>query len=69
MATVTSSSANATWGFTVFLGIGLGICLCCLITIAQLSTPPELIATASGLMIGVRAMGSVVGIPICELLL
>lgn len=66
MATATPSSSNPVWGYPVFLGIGLGIALCALLTIAQLSTPPELIAITSGLMIGVRSFGGSVGLAICE---
>lgn len=36
------------------------------VTTAQLSTPPELIASATGIIIGIRALGGSVGIPICE---
>ena len=66
MATATPGSSNPVWGYPVFLGIGLGIALCALLTIAQLSTPPELIAITSGLMIGVRSFGGSVGLAICE---
>lgn len=38
------------------------------VTTAQLSTPPELIASATGIIIGIRALGGSVGIPICELI-
>jgi len=68
MATATPGSSNAVWGYPVFLGIALGICLCTLVTVAQLSTPKELIATTSGLMIGVRSLGGSVGLAICEFL-
>jgi len=66
MATATPASSNPAWGFPVFLGIGLGIYLCTLLTVAQLSTPPELIAITSGLMIGVRSFGGSVGLAICR---
>lgn len=36
------------------------------VTTAQLSTPPELIASATGIIIGIRALGGSVGIPICK---
>ncbi|KAK7457499.1 hypothetical protein CaCOL14_001479 [Colletotrichum acutatum] len=64
MATTTPSTSDPVWGYPVFLGIGLGICLCTLVTIAQLSTPPELIAITSGLMIGVRSLGGSIGLAI-----
>lgn len=66
MATATPGSSNAVWGYPVLLGIGLGACLIALLTVAQLSTPPELISTASGLMIGVRSLGGSIGLAICE---
>jgi hypothetical protein len=66
MASATKSSSKAVWGYPVLLGWGLGMCLILLVTVAQLSTPPELIATASGLMISVRSLGGTVGIAICE---
>lgn len=64
MATATPHSSNAVWGYPVFLGIGLGVCLCTLVTAAQLSTPRALIATVSGLMIAVRSFGGSVGLAI-----
>ncbi|KAF6813564.1 PEP5 protein [Colletotrichum sojae] len=64
MATTTPATSNPVWGYPVFLGIGLGICLCTLVTIAQLSTPPELIAITSGLMIGVRSLGGSIGLAV-----
>ncbi|KAF5014722.1 hypothetical protein F66182_14203 [Fusarium sp. NRRL 66182] len=42
MATATLSSGTAIWGYVIFLGLGLGICLTCLVTAAQLSAPPML---------------------------
>uniref|UniRef100_L2FZX6 Siderophore iron transporter n=1 Tax=Colletotrichum fructicola (strain Nara gc5) TaxID=1213859 RepID=L2FZX6_COLFN len=62
MATTTPTTSEPVWGYPVFLGIGLGICLCTLVTVAQLSTPPELIAITSGLMIGVRSLGGSIGL-------
>jgi hypothetical protein len=66
MATATPDSSKATWGYPVLLGIGLGICLCTLVTVAQLSTPPELIAITSGLMICIRSLGGTIGLAVCE---
>jgi hypothetical protein len=60
---VQTSSTNI-WGYPVFLGVGLGMCLSSLLAVAQLSTPPHLIATASGLMISVRSLGGAVGLAI-----
>ncbi|KAI1840240.1 hypothetical protein JX266_013551 [Neoarthrinium moseri] len=64
MASSTPATSDAVWGYPVFLGIGLGICLCALVTVAQLSTPRELIAITSGLMIGMRSLGGSVGLAI-----
>ncbi|UNI21280.1 hypothetical protein JDV02_007282 [Purpureocillium takamizusanense] len=58
------STNNAVWGYAVPLGIGLGMSITTLVTIAQLSTPPGLIALASGLMISVRSIGATCGIAI-----
>lgn len=66
MATATPNSSNPVWGYPIFLGIGLGICLCTLLTVAQLSTPPQLIAITSGLMICIRSLGASVGLAICK---
>lgn len=66
MATATPASSSAVWGFPVFLGMGLGVCLCALVTAAQLSTPPELISITSGLMISMRSFGGSVGLAICK---
>jgi MFS family permease len=66
MATANPGSSKAVWGYPVFLGVGLGICLCALVTAAQLSTPRELIAITSGLMISMRSLGGSVGLAICK---
>ncbi len=68
MATATPGSSNPVWGYPIFLGIGLGICLCTLVTVAQLSTPHELISITSGLMIGMRSLGGSIGLAICKFL-
>jgi hypothetical protein len=65
MANINVKTNNTNiWGYPVFLGVGLGMCLSSLLAVAQLSTPPELIATASGLMISVRSLGGAVGLAI-----
>ncbi|KFY91333.1 hypothetical protein V500_04719 [Pseudogymnoascus sp. VKM F-4518 (FW-2643)] len=69
MATAGPSSGDHVWGYPVFLGIGLGTCLCTLVTVAQLSTPRELIATTSGLMISVRSFGGSIGLAIYNAIL
>ena len=66
-ATPSATSSRNVWGYPVFLGLGLGICLCALVTVAQLSTPRELIAITSGLMIGMRSLGGSVGLAICKI--
>ena len=58
------SPESLIWGYPVFLGAGLGICLIALLTVAQFSTPPELIAITSGLMIAVRSLGATIGLAI-----
>lgn len=66
MATANKGSSMAVWGYPVLLGWGLGMTLIALVTVAQLSTPPELIAIASGLIISVRSLGGTIGIAICK---
>ncbi|KIH91218.1 siderophore iron transporter [Sporothrix brasiliensis 5110] len=68
-ATPSATSARNVWGYPVFLGLGLGICLCALVTVAQLSTPRELIAITSGLMIGMRSLGGSIGLAIYNAIL
>jgi MFS family permease len=62
MASLGVNSEASILGFAVFLGIGLGISLNALIVLSQLSTPPELISTATGLMITARSMGGTLGL-------
>lgn len=69
MATSGPNTSNQVWGYPVFLGIGLGTCLCTLITAAQLATPKHLIATTSGLMISTRSFGGSVGLAIYNAIL
>jgi MFS family permease len=64
MAVSNPSSGQHVWGYPVLLGLALGSVLCSLVTVAQLSTPKELIAITSGLMIGMRSVGGAVGIAI-----
>ena len=66
MATLGLEDSNKLWGYPVLLGAALGTTLCALITVAQLSTPPELIAIASGLIISIRSLGGAVALAICE---
>jgi MFS family permease len=66
MALSDSSSNNRVWAYPVLLGAALGMTLCALVTVAQLSTPPGLIASASGLFIAVRSLGGSIGLAICK---
>ena len=68
MASLTPSTQWSAVGFAVFLGLGLGSALNTVIVTAQLSTPPELIALASGLMVGMRSTGGTVGLSIFQAL-
>lgn len=65
MANTDAKSSMAVWGYPVLLGFAMGLSLCVLVTVAQLSTPPELIAITSGLVIGLRSLGGSVGLAIC----
>ncbi|KAK0614473.1 major facilitator superfamily domain-containing protein [Immersiella caudata] len=64
MANTGRDSNQVVWGLPVLLGFGLGLSLVSLITLAQMSTKPELIAITSGLVIGVRSLGGSVGLAI-----
>ena len=55
---------GAYWGFAVILGAGIGLILPLVMVVAQLSTPPELISSASALVIAVRSLGGTVGLAI-----
>jgi len=57
-------ASKQVWGYPVFLGTALGLSLVSLITLAQIATPPEHIAVASGLVIGLRSLGGSVGLAI-----
>jgi hypothetical protein len=65
MATTNPRTPEANiWAYPLFLGAGLGIALTALMVAAQFSTPPELIAITSGLMISMRSLGGTVGLAI-----
>jgi len=66
MAGATLSSSVAVWVYPAILGIGIGFSLTCLVAVAQLSTPPELISTTSGLIISIRSLGGSVALGICN---
>ncbi|KAK6383729.1 hypothetical protein LTS17_003021 [Exophiala oligosperma] len=52
------------WGYILFYGSGLGLALVTFFTAAQFATPPELIATTSGICTGVRSLGGSIGLSI-----
>ncbi|KAK3488570.1 hypothetical protein B0T13DRAFT_520476 [Neurospora crassa] len=64
MATTTRQTGLPTWGYAVLLGSALSTTLTTLVTVAQLSTPPELISVASGLIISIRSLGRTVGLAV-----
>ena len=66
MAASNRSTSQPTWGYVVLLGLALGMTLTTLITAAQLSTPPQLISTASGLVISVRSLGGTIALAIYQ---
>jgi len=66
-ATSTASTSEACfWGYMVFLGGGLGLLLTTLVVAAQFSTPPELIAITSGLLLAVRSLGASTGLVVYQ---
>ncbi|KAF4461956.1 siderophore iron transporter, partial [Fusarium albosuccineum] len=64
MATTGRKSNQLVWATPILLGFALGITLATLVTVAQLCTPPELIAAASGLVISMRSLGGSIGLAI-----
>ncbi|RKL36658.1 hypothetical protein BFJ72_g8207 [Fusarium proliferatum] len=54
----------AMWGYTVLAGFGLGFGLVIAVTTGQISTPPGLIATTSGLILTSRSLGGSVALPV-----
>jgi hypothetical protein len=66
MSTTNRNTSMPVWGYPVLLGWALGMTLITLITVAQLSTPPELISIGTGLIISVRSLGGTIGIAICK---
>ncbi|KAF7556352.1 hypothetical protein G7046_g6328 [Stylonectria norvegica] len=62
MATINvDTPASHFWGYVVFYGLGLGVCLVVLVTAAQFSTRPELISITSGFILTVRSLGGSIG--------
>ncbi|KAB5576322.1 major facilitator superfamily domain-containing protein [Coniochaeta sp. 2T2.1] len=68
LASTDENSSTLVWGLPVLLGGALGISLNTLVTIAQISTPVHLISSATGVLIGVRSLGGVVGLAIYQAL-
>ncbi|KAH0288255.1 hypothetical protein KCU62_g5356, partial [Aureobasidium sp. EXF-3399] len=64
MATARVSDGTAMWGYSVFIGLGIGSVLTTLVTAIQLSAPPKLIAVSSGLTLAIRSFGGAVGLAI-----
>ncbi|KAF4440969.1 hypothetical protein FACUT_2998 [Fusarium acutatum] len=65
MATVSKSTPQTLiWIYPITLGLGLGVCMPALITVAHFATPRELIAITSGLMISIRSLGGSIGLAV-----
>lgn len=64
MAGMELNTSALAWGYSVFLGIGLGIALNVVVVAAQPSTSVELIAIGTGAIISVCAFGATVGLAI-----
>ncbi|KAH8664663.1 major facilitator superfamily domain-containing protein [Xylariales sp. PMI_506] len=64
MATANTGSTKPVWFYPVLMGTALGMTLTTLVTAAQLSTPPELISVASGLIISIRSLGGTIALAI-----
>jgi MFS family permease len=65
MASVNESTPSSNyWGYILFYGTGLGLALVTFFTAAQFATPPELIATTTGICTGVRSLGGSIGLSI-----
>ncbi len=64
MATATRGSSRAVWGYAALPGLALGAIATTLVVVVQLSTPPDLISTASGLFITSRGLGGTVGLAV-----
>lgn len=64
MASVNPSMRRNALGYTPFFGLALGTALNAIVTVAQLSTPPDLISITTGLMISTRSVGGTVGLAI-----
>jgi MFS family permease len=59
-----NTSGTAFRGYSAFAGAGFGVILPVILTAAQLSTPPDQIALASGLMVASRGVGGIIGLSV-----
>ncbi len=65
MATIHATEPESHfWGYITFYGLGLGSAIITLYTTAQLSTPPQHIALATGLLGSIRSVGGSVAVAI-----
>jgi hypothetical protein len=60
MMSVNFGSARTIWVFPMFLGLGFGGCLTCIVVAAQFSAPPALLALSSGGLITSRSAGAAI---------
>lgn len=66
MMSVGFGDGKNVWGFNVFLGLGFGGCLTCIVVAAQFSAPPELLSISSGALITARSAGASICFAICN---
>ena len=59
-----STPDGALWAFAAILGVGTGIILPTIMVAAQLSTPADLIAETSALVLATRSLGGTVGLAV-----
>lgn len=69
MAATNLSSGQEIYGLVVLFGLALGAAIPIMVTVVQLSVPPELIATVTGLMLATRATGGTVGLAVYNAIL
>ncbi|RSL83331.1 hypothetical protein CEP51_004575 [Fusarium floridanum] len=66
MMSVGFGDGKNVWGFNIFLGLGFGGCLTCIVVAAQFSAPPELLSISSGALITARSAGASICFAICN---
>jgi MFS family permease len=69
MASTNPSTRDNIWGYNVFLGLGQAGGVLALTTIAQLSIPADLIASATGLIVASRTFGACIGLVVFNAIL